>query len=275
MANYPCPRCNVPRQSLNASCVECGWSPGLARQDHHVVLPRRVSRDERTALFAAFVGGIFGLLIGWGRGVTGAILVVSLCAAYAVTLVALLIRASSVFTRTEGRPQFSLKSVLAFIAGWAVLLTIIQLIPAQGSKWLFEWHLDLPSGGLYSIVNVAIGLATISWCFTLPVVLLFNAWRPLRYSPSPVFAYCFLSAVVCLLTQIILALAVGEFWPFQYSQLAVVLVILSAIGFLVESKTRTFDHDHTPEAVLAIVLACQTYFALLSFMAGVYRMAAG
>ncbi len=226
-------------------------------------------------MYAALVGGIFGLLIGWGRGVTGAIFVASLCAAYAVTLDVLLIRASSVFTRTEGRPQFSLKSVLAFIAGWAVLLTLIQLIPAQGSKWLFEWHLHLPSGGLHSIVIVAVGFIAISWCFTLPVVLLFNARRLLRYSPSPVFAYCFLSAVAYLLTQIILALAVREFWPFQYSQLAVVLVILSAIGFLVESKTRTFDHDHTLEAVLAIVLACQTYFALLSFMAGVYRMAAG
>ena len=249
----------------------------MARTDNDVVMPRRVNRYERTAaLFAALVGGRFGLVRGWSLwGVTGAIFVVPICAAYAVTLVVLLMQASSVFTRTNGRPQFSLKSLLALITGWAVLLTLIQLIPAQGTKWLFDWHLHLPSGGLHSIVRVAVGLIAISWCFTLPVVLLFNARILIRYSPSPVFAYCFLSSVLYLLTLVILALAVRDFWPFQHSQTAVALVVLSAIGFLVESKTRTFDHDHTPEAVLAVVLAGQTYFALLWFLAGVYRMAAG
>ena len=91
MTDFPCPRCGVQRETLDADCTECGWSAAPTRSTREVYVPRRFKKTEWIFIVAI---GVIGLVLGVVRGTLllgppAALFLAPICFAYSVTIAVL------------------------------------------------------------------------------------------------------------------------------------------------------------------------------------------
>ena len=276
MSRFPCPQCGVERQSLEADCTECGWSAAPQRTFHEVYVPRRLSKSELlVVLVAAIFGGLLGALRGgfvWGP--QGALFVAPICIAYLITIVVLALELIAAFSQPIRRPQFSLRSMFVFTSLWAVLLFLAQMLSVRNLERLYTWPMQIAEDRNRLLVMVPIWFLALSWCFTVPAGLAYNAIGLTRNRPAPIFAYVFLTSALGLMTLLIPPLVGAKGLPGWRESACSFIMICAATGFVIESLVRKCEPAHRRRSMIAALISLQSYFALIWLFSALSGLAA-
>ena len=263
MTEFPCPRCGVSRETLDADCAECGWSAAPTRTPREDYVPRRFKKTEWFLIVAV---GVIGMVLGVVRGTfllgpPAALFLAPICFAYSVTIAVLIVEVIALFSQKTGRPQFNLRFLFVFTAACAVLLVVARLLMVRRLDDLFDWPFSIRLDGLEIFVMLLVGLSAWTWCLTVPAGLAYNAIGLSRHRPAPFFAYVFLATTLCFMTLLLLPL-VGM-WQNRGVASCSLIMGGAAAAFVVESFFTKTKPAHRRRAMVAVLIALQSYLALV------------